>query len=395
MKKILSCLFVFLLVLAVSCNEATPEQIKETELATKKEKILEEMHEEEVKENLTALAEKAKDNAYYYFINLGKNIEKYKDNPYFNIFNKEKGYALQLLTKKIEEIPEYKNLYELHKKYHKVLWEGDYDNMSEEEWNDNEAITYNELRKWNIVENKIKSQKNIGKYELIENTVCPICRCIIDDYNSDEYCEHNYYDYIFGYDNRPYFEKYKLFGYYLQHPEENIENYEGVIKYIEKYLEAYELPLYTISTLLKEYNSGLEKAKKNDEFGINGEVTNYKKSWNKKLVRVKGKIQNIQKTYNDERDIDADELLQWEITVDSDGYEMHLYFDYSPKGSSRLGGTIPVEKDIINLKKNDEIMFITEMFINNSTEWICYFPLIGTNLHFGYAEILEINGAQL
>lgn len=36
-KKIfLSILFSCLLVLVISCNEATPEQIKETELATKK-----------------------------------------------------------------------------------------------------------------------------------------------------------------------------------------------------------------------------------------------------------------------------------------------------------------------------------------------------------------------
>lgn len=92
------------------------------------------------------------------------------------------------------------------------------------------------------------------------------------------------------------------------------------------------------------------------------------------------------------------ELLQWEITVSSNdffGDGMHLYFDYSPKGSSRLGGTVPVEKDIIKLKKNDEIMFITEMFTNNSTEWISYFPVIVTELHFGYAEILEINGETL
>lgn len=189
-KKIfLSILFSCLLVLVISCNEATPEQIKETELATKKEKMLEEMHEDEVKELLKILAEKAKDGEFYYFVNLGKNAEKYKDNPYFNIFNEEKGYALQILTDKVKEIPEYKKLLELHKKYHKVLWEGDYD-------------------------------------------------------------------------NRPYFDKYKLFGYHLKHPEEDIENYEETIKYIEKYFEAYELPLYTISTLLEEYNSGIEKAKK-------------------------------------------------------------------------------------------------------------------------------------
>lgn len=102
-KKIfLSILFSCLLVLVISCNEATPEQIKETELATKKEKMLEEMHEDEVKELLKILAEKAKDGEFYYFVNLGKNAEKYKDNPYFNIFNEEKGYALQILTDKVK-----------------------------------------------------------------------------------------------------------------------------------------------------------------------------------------------------------------------------------------------------------------------------------------------------
>lgn len=394
MKKILSCFLGCLLVVTVSCNEATPEQIKETELATKKEKMLDEMHEEEVKELVTILTEKAKDKSFYDFVNLGKKVEEVKDNPFFNIINYDKGYALRLHFLKVEEIPEYKKIWELHKKYH--FQSGlDWDNMTDEEFDEYEAITNNELRKWNIENNKIKEQKGIGKYTLIENTVCPYCRREIDDENLEEDHRGNYIlDYI-EFADRPYFKKYKMFGYYLRHPEELQENFEETVKNIEKTFEAYELPLYTIPSLLKEYNSGLEKVKKNDEFGINGQVTNYRKSWNKKVVRVKGKIKNIKKTYYDERDIDADELLQWEITVDSEGYEMHLYFDYSPKGLFRLGGRIPVEEDIIKFKKNDEIIFVAEMFINNSTEWICDFPLIGTTLHFGYAEILEINGVQL
>ena len=118
-------------------------------------------------------------------------------------------------------------------------------------------------------------------------------------------------------------------------------------------------------------------------------------SWNKKVVRVKGKIINITKTYNDVRYFECEDSPRWEITVDSDGYEMHLYFDYFPEQSSRLGGTVPVENDIIKLKKNDEIMFITEMFTNSCVEWNSYFPAITTDLHFGYSEILEINGVGL
>lgn len=397
-KLYLSCILSCFVFLFTSCNEATPEQIKETELATKKEQLLEEMHEEEVKELVNVLTEKAKDNSFYYFVNLGKNAEKVKDNPYYNIFNEDKGYALKLLTDKIKELPEYIRLRELHKEYHNVLWDVDYENMSDEEFNDFVMIQYSELCKWHIENNKIKSQKDLGKYEIIENTVCPFCRPLIDSFNPDENADFDYYDYVIEYHvpcNFAYFDKYKLFGYYLAHPEENIENYENIVKYIEKYFEAYELPLYKISTLLKEYKSGLEKAKTNDEFGINGEVTNYRKSWNKKVVRVKGKIINITKTYDDVRYFECEDSPRWEITVDSDGYEMHLYFDYFPEQSSRLGGTVPVEKDIIKLKKNDEIMFITEMFTNSCAEWNSYFPVITTDLHFGYSEILEINGVGL
>ena len=63
------CILSCFALLFTSCNEATPEQIEETELAIKKEKLLEEMHEEEVKELVNALSEKAKDNSFYYFVN--------------------------------------------------------------------------------------------------------------------------------------------------------------------------------------------------------------------------------------------------------------------------------------------------------------------------------------
>lgn len=393
-KLYLSCILSCFVFLFTSCNEATPEQIKETELATKKEQLLEEMHEEEVKELVNVLTEKAKDTSFYDFVNLGKDVEKVKDNSFYNIFNNDKGYALRLLFLKVEEIPEYKKLWELHKKYH-MYNEPDWDKMSDEEYDEYETITYSELKKWNIEGNKIKVQKGSGKYTLIENTVCPYCRRGIDDNNLEESHYGNYLIDYLEFVDRPYFKKYKLFGYYLHNPQELMDDYEKREQYVSKYFEAYELPLYKISTLLKEYKSGLEKAKTNDEFGINGEVTNYRKSWNKKVVRVKGKIINITKTYDDVRYFECEDSPRWEITVDSDGYEMHLYFDYFPEQSSRLGGTVPVEKDIIKLKKNDEIMFITEMFTNSCAERNSYFPVITTDLHFGYSEILEINGVGL
>ena len=85
LKLFFLCILNCLVFSFISCNEATPEQIKETELASKKEQLLEEMHEEEVKELVNVLTEKAKDNSFYYFVNLGKNAEKVKDNPYYNI----------------------------------------------------------------------------------------------------------------------------------------------------------------------------------------------------------------------------------------------------------------------------------------------------------------------
>ena len=140
LKLFFLCILNCLVFSFISCNEATPEQIKETELASKKEQLLEEMHEEEVKELVNVLTEKAKDNSFYYFVNLGKNAEKVKDNPYYNIFNEDKGYALKLLTDKIKELPEYIRLRELHKEYHNVLWDVDYENMSDEEFNDFDMI---------------------------------------------------------------------------------------------------------------------------------------------------------------------------------------------------------------------------------------------------------------
>lgn len=379
-----------LALLFTSCNEATPEQIRETELATKKEKMLEEMHEEEVKELVNVLTEKAKDTSFYDFVNLGKDVAEVKDNSYYNIFNNDKGYALRLLFLKVEEIPEYKKLWELHKKYH-MYNEPDWDKMSDEEYDEYETITYNELKKWNIEGNKIKVQKGIGKYTLIENTVCPYCRREIDDNNLEE---SHYGNYLIDYKefaDRPYFKKYKLFGYYLNNPQELIDDYEKTKQYISKYFEVMDLPLQTIGKIIDAYDKKIESLKKEDEFGLNNAVETYKKSLKGKEVKIKAKIQNIEevslKNKNDTYD------PYWKMTVldDVSGYEMKVYFAKKASSSS-LGGWLPTVDEMKKIKKNNEITFVTQLYTGEPKE--VYYNLIflkgETDLHFGYSEILEI-----
>ena len=379
-----------LALLFTSCNEATPEQIRETELATKKEKMLEEMHEEEVKELVNVLTEKAKDTSFYDFVNLGKDVEKVKDNSYYNIFNNDKGYALRLLFLKVEEIPEYKKLWELHKKYH-MYNEPDWDKMSDEEYDEYETITYNELKKWNIEGNKIKVQKGIGKYTLIENTVCPYCRREIDDNNLEE---SHYGNYLIDYKefaDRPYFKKYKLFGYYLNNPQELIDDYEKTKQYISKYFEVMDLPLQTIGKIIDAYDKKIESLKKEDEFGLNGAVETYKRSLKGKEVKIKAKIQNIEEvSLKNKNDIYEP---YWKMTVldDVSGYEMKVYFAKKASSSS-LGGWLPTADEMKKIKKNNEITFVTQLYTGEPKE--VYYNLIflkgETDLHFGYSEILEI-----
>lgn len=383
---ILSC---FALLFA-SCNEATPEQIEETELAIKKEKLLEEMHEQEVKELVNALSEKAKDNSFYYFVNLGKDVEKVKDDPYYNIFNVEKGYALQLLTKKIKEIPEYTQLYELHKEYHKskIL-----ELISDEDLDEYYKIKYKEFNKWNIVDNKIKSEKGIGKSKLIENTICPFCRPLIDEANNYQ-SDFRYNDYLLEYYapcDRTYFKKYKLFGYYLNNPQELIDDYEKTIQYVSKYFGVMELPLQSIGIIIDNYNKKIEALEKEDEFGLNGAVESYKKSLKGKEVKIKAKIQNIEEVTLENKN-DASEPY-WKMTIydDVSGYEMKIYFSKKITSSS-LGGLLPTSEDMKKIKKNMDITFVTQLYIGEPKE--VYYNLLffkgETDLHFGYSEILEI-----
>lgn len=384
------CILSCFALLFTSCNEATPEQIEETELAIKKEKLLEEMHEEEVKELVNALSEKAKDNSFYYFVNLGKDVEKVKDDPYYNIFNVEKGYALQLLTKKIKEIPDYAQLYELHKEYHKskIL-----ELISDEDLDEYYKIKYKEFNKWNIVDNKIKSEKGIGKSKLIENTVCPFCRPLIDEANNYQ-SDFRYNDYLLEYYapcDRTYFKKYKLFGYYLNNPQELIDDYEKTIQYVSKYFEVMDLPLQSIGIIIDNYNKKIEALEKEDEFGLNGAVESYKKSLKGKEVKIKAKIQNIEEVTLENKN-DASEPY-WKMTIydDVNGYEMKLYFSKKITSSS-LGGLLPTSEDMKKIKKNMDITFVTQLYTGEPKE--VYYNLLffngETDLHFGYSEILEI-----
>lgn len=384
------CILSCFALLFTSCNEATPEQIEETELAIKKEKLLEEMHEEEVKELVNALSEKAKDNSFYYFVNLGKDVEKVKDDPYYNIFNVEKGYALQLLTKKIKEIPDYAQLYELHKEYHKskIL-----ELISDEDLDEYYKIKYKEFNKWNIVDNKIKSEKGIGKSKLIENTVCPFCRPLIDEANNYQ-SDFRYNDYLLEYYapcDRTYFKKYKLFGYYLNNPQELIDDYEKTIQYVSKYFEVMDLPLQSIGIIIDNYNKKIEALEKEDEFGLNGAVESYKKSLKGKEVKIKAKIQNIEEVTLKNKNDTSEPYWKMTIYDDVNGYEMKLYFSKKITSSS-LGGLLPTSEDMKKIKKNMDITFVTQLYTGEPKE--VYYNLLffngETDLHFGYSEILEI-----
>ena len=89
------CILSCFALLFTSCNEATPEQIQETEMAEKKEALLENKYEKDVKRCLNVLSEESKKIDYYYFeknkqneaINLLVNIEKVSKIPeYFIMF---------------------------------------------------------------------------------------------------------------------------------------------------------------------------------------------------------------------------------------------------------------------------------------------------------------------
>ena len=76
-KILLISLLGCFLIASVSCK-ATEEQIKETELATIKEKLLEDMHEDEVKELVNALSEMAKEGTGLKFIDLSPEEKRIK-----------------------------------------------------------------------------------------------------------------------------------------------------------------------------------------------------------------------------------------------------------------------------------------------------------------------------
>lgn len=387
------------LIASVSCK-ATEEQIKETELATIKEKLLEDMHEDEVKELVNALSEMAKEGTGLKFIDLSPEEKKdkdIKDNYLFNILDEEKRVALLMRPKVIKELPEYKKLSEIHSKYHLSSMKNfkPIEDENDEEvyisWFD---IMGKDLKKWNISEGKIQSEKNIGKYKLIENTVCPFCRPLIDDY-SDEGEEikddGKYLDYIFDYypsSPREYFKKVKLFAYYLNNPYE-MPNFENTLKYVEKQFEIEHMPLYTLKKLIDEYNNKKEQIKKNDEFGLNEELENYKKSLKGKLVKIKAKISNVELLHSENSTTGAIRDYYKMVVYDSaSGYSLYVTFNQAPKYSASFGGWLPTAEDAKKFKKNSEITFISELYADNKTEW--YDFLVGTDLHLGYSEIVEI-----
>lgn len=386
------------LISSVSCK-ATEEQIEETEEATIKEKLLEDMHEEEVKELVYALSEMAKEGtcSYIYEYDLNK-IQNIKDHPDFKILNEEKGIVYYLKEKEVRELPEYKKLYEIHSKIHVPLQH----NFKVSKIIDGEEYSADwfdamseELRKWNIEDGKIVTKKGIGKYKLIENTVCPFCRTLIDELNEkdDESTEKSidYYDYIFSYYPsipRDYFNKIKLFGYYLNNPYE-IPDFEKTLKYVEKQFEIEHMPLYTLKKLIDEYNNKKEQIKKNDEFGLNGELENYKKSLEGKLVKIKAKISDVELLHSKNSTTGAiRDYYKMEVYDSASGYSMDVTFNQAPKYLASLGGWLPTSEDAKKIKKNSEITFITQLYTDSSTEW--YGFLAGTDLHLGYSEIVEI-----
>lgn len=157
-----------------------------------------------------------------------------------------------------------------------------------------------------------------------------------------------------------------------------------------------DLPLQTIGKIIDAYDKKIESLKKEDEFGLNGAVETYKRSLKGKEVKIKAKIQNIEEvSLKNKNDIYEP---YWKMTVldDVSGYEMRVYFAKKASSSS-LGGWLPTADEMKKIKKNNEITFVTQLYTGEPKE--VYYNLIflkgETDLHFGYSEILEINGVGL
>lgn len=354
---ILSCIgFLF-----SSCNEATPEQIEETEMAIKKENLLETMHEDDVKRCLNVLSEEAKKIDYYYF-------EKNKQNDTITILvNKEKAL----------KIPEFSELIQLHNECHVFSTQEDID------------LIKTDFRKWNIVDGKIQNQKGVGKYVIIESTQCPFCRYFFTEH-SDE--EENPYRYIYNYDSETpatNFCKVKLFGYYLNNP----DRISGYVEARNKF-ELANMPTYTIKKLIDTYDNKVKTLEKEDEFGLNKSVDSYKKSLKGKWIRIKANIQNIEQTHSTNKTTGKEQYF-WKITLydSSSDYEMKVYVlkDTSASDNPKYGW-YPKDEDMKKVKKGNQISFATQLYTGEPKE--VYYDLLffkgETDLHFGYSEILEI-----
>ena len=358
LKLCLFCILSSLVFLFVSCNKATPEQIEETEMAMKKEKLLETMHEEDVRRCLDVLSEEAKKIEYYYF----------KKNK------QDETITLLIDKEKIQKIPEFSELIKLHNECHSLSTQEDID------------LLKTDLRKWNIIDGKIQNQKDIGKYVTIE-TLCPFCRYFLADHSDDE--EENPYSYFYNTDNSAYFSEVKLFGYYLNNP-----------KLISGYTEArnkFELanmPTYTIKKLIDTYDNKIAALEKEDEFGLNKSVATYKSSLKGKWIRVKANIRNIGEAHTTNKDTGREQYF-WKVTLydSSSDYEMTVYFLKSTSASGvPTYGYFPKDEDVKKLKKGNQITFVTQLYTGEPKE--VYYDLLffkgETDLHFGYSELLEI-----
>lgn len=375
MRKITLFLLVLsFLIIVISCK-ASEEQIKETEMSIKKEQLLQDMHEDEVIELVKALEEKAHAMDYYYFVKTDEN-----------------HYALSFDKNIIRELPETKKLWDIHNQYHKVWYDEENDEMND--------LFFKEYYKWNIVDGKVRKYEDGSQCKKIQNTICPFCAMLIDIYNSDteetdnEAEEFEYSNYVLEYSklsHKPYFDKIHLFGYCLQNPTE-IVGYEDAAKQFE----LSQMKLYTLKKLIDSYNKEIEKAAKNDEFGLNGDVENYKKSLKGVWVKIKAKIQNIEEVSFTDKTTRA-VTHYWKVTVfdEPSEYEMIVYFKKHTDLSnwkSVKGGWLPSIDDMKKIKKNDSITFVTQLYTDETKEVYYRGWLFSdeTDLHFGYSEILEI-----
>lgn len=354
------CILSCFALLFTSCNEATPEQIQETEMAEKKEALLENKHEKDVKRCLNVLSEESKKIDYYYF-------EKNKQNEAINLL---------VNIEKVSKIPEYSELVKIHNEYHKYSTWDEVDLMKEN------------FRKWNIVDGKIQNQKDTGKYVTIEPTLCPFCRYLFDDHTDEE---DNPYGYLFYSDIEKfssYFSKIKLFGYYLNNP----SNISGYVEARNKF-ELSNMPTYTIKKLIDTYDNKIKALEKDDEFGLNKSVDTFKKSLKGKWIRVKANIQNIEQTHSTNKTTGKEQYF-WKITLydASSGYHMKVYILKETSASEKpIYGWFPKDEDMKKVKKDNQITLATQLYTGEPKEVYYQFLLpFETDLHFGYSEILEI-----